>query len=122
MKFYPPNGEKSLTVGLTSGHMAVIPAEGIELEGRFHKEAISRGALTESMRNDVLAQDPAADEVGSFNRKDAIAKAMNIMLAVADKDEFTNDGKPDTRALSKRCGFTVTRDERDEVWEEVAED
>ena len=43
IKFYPPSGKESVTVGLTSGHMAVVNAEGTVLDKLFHAEAIAHG-------------------------------------------------------------------------------
>jgi hypothetical protein len=45
MKFLPPKGKVSVFLGLTSGHAAVVMAEGTELHARFHREALRRGCV-----------------------------------------------------------------------------
>lgn len=114
MKFRSPTDEP-LHIGLTSGHTIVIPPEGIELPQIFRKEAIAQGAEPDTGETDEQ-QSQAAPQ---FNRKEAIAKAINEMLDGAAEDDFTKDGKPDLRKLNARVGFQVARDEADAIWGEI---
>ena len=115
MKFYPP-GKESVQIGLTSGHMATIEPTGTELHPSFHKEAIARGCMPEG-----IGQAPQEQAQG-FDKMASIVEAMYKMVDEGIESEFTGDGKPDVRAVSKRVGFTVSRGERDGAWEAVTQD
>ena len=114
IKFYPPAGKESVTVGLTSGHMAVVNAEGTALDKLFHAEAIAQGCR---LTND---EDDAQDE--TFDRAGRIREVMEDLLDSNNEDAFTANGLPQTDVLSKACGFRVTSSERDAIWAEVSAD
>lgn len=116
MKFRSPTPEP-VSVGLTSGHTAVVPPEGVELDEMFHREAIAKGCLPGTM-SDVVAtiQKPA------FDRALVIGEALDAMIVSANPEDFTAAGKPDLNRLAAKVGFKVTRDEADAVWAEVSKD
>lgn len=115
MKFFPPTDE-AVQIGLTSGHMAIVEATGTELHPSFHKEAIARGCMPEGIGR--APQEPAV----GFDKMATIIEAMQAMVDDGIEAEFTGDGKPDVRALSKRVGFTVSKGERDGAWDAVADE
>ena len=115
IKFYPPAGKDTVTVGLTSGHMAVVNEEGTVLDKLFHAEAIAQGCR---LTNDD--DDGAQDE--TFDRAGRIREVMEDLLDSNNPDAFTANGLPQTDVLSKACGFRVTSSERDAVWAEVSAD
>jgi len=115
MKFFPPENQP-IQIALTSGHIAVVEPTGTDIHKIFHKQAIALGCLPEGVERDTPA------DTKPFDKASAIIEAMYKMVDDADESEFTGDGKPDVRALSKRVGFAVTRDERDSAWEAVGDD
>lgn len=115
MKFLPPENQP-VQIALTSGHIAIVEPEGTDIPKIFHKQAIALGCLPEGVEREASA------DAKPFDKSSAIIEAMYAMVDDADESEFTGDGKPDVRALSKRVGFTVTRDERDVAWEAVGDD
>lgn len=114
MKFRSTTGEE-VHISLTTGHTALVGTELTELSPIFHKEAIARGCLPEGVE-----PDEAADTSGSFNRKQVIVDALNLMMDGDTDGDFKADGKPNLTALNKRVGFQVARDEADEIWTEVS--
>ena len=44
MKFRSPS-DQPIHIALTTGHTAVVPPDGVELDPMFHKEASARGAV-----------------------------------------------------------------------------
>jgi len=116
MKFKSPTAEP-IYIGLTSGHTCVIGPELVEVEQRFHREAVARGAIPEGMEKSV-AQTGGHEATSS----ELILAAVKAMVAEANADDFANDGKPKATSLSKRVGFTVTREQRDEAWAAVEQD
>lgn len=115
MKLRSPT-ETPIHVALTSGHTAVIGPEPIEVDKRFFRAAIAKGALREG-------EEPEQAEVRAEATKlDLIVAAMRLMVAGDEPADFNNDGKPDLRRLSKRAGFEVARDERDAAWQKLADE
>lgn len=112
VKFYPPKGKETVTVGLISGHMAVVNAEGTILNKMFHAEAIAQGCR---LSND---DDEGDDE--TFDRAAQIRGAIEDLLDSDNAEAFTANGLPQTDALSKACGFRVSSSERDAAWAEVS--
>lgn len=116
MKFRSPT-EQPIYMALTSGHTFVVRQELIEVPKMFHRQAVMEGCIPEGM--DSLPKD---DDTPSATKQSLIVEAMRKMVNEANTDDFTNDGKPDTRKLSARVGFTVLKEERDAAWEVVSED
>jgi hypothetical protein len=119
MKFRSPTDE-AIHVALTNGMTANVTPEGIELDPVFHREAITRGCVPDTLApGDVAALgDPPADP--SFNRAEVIAKALQDMLDGTSPDDFKKDGTPDLRQVSRRVGFQVNRDEVAAAWAEAS--
>ena len=114
MKFRSPTHEP-LHVALTTGHTAVVSAEGTELDPMFHREAVARGAVPADSSG--AGADMQAQLLG---RHLAIKDALNAMLNGTDKDDFTADGKPNLIRLKAKAGFAVTREEADPIFAELA--
>lgn len=116
MKFYSPSAAP-LHVGLTSGHMAVITSDGVELDPMFHREAVAKGAIPETLRGAEGASD--AVPVKPVVREDEIRAAITAMLDGDDEDDFNEDGKPNLNRLKARLGFSISREEADAAFEAV---
>ena len=114
MKFRSPTDEP-LHVSLTTGHTAVIPPptdeapNGIEIEKRFHREAIRAGALPEGV------QAEEKEETGP-TRGDVIEKAIQASLDGNEPDDFNRDGTPNITSLQRRTGFKLAREEINAAW------
>lgn len=113
MKFYSPTSEP-LQVGLTSGHMAVVTADGVDLDPMFHREAIARGAIPASLTGQAVAGTAPA-----FDRAQAIRDAITAMLDGGEEGDFNDDGKPNLTKLNAKVGFKVPREEADAVFAEL---
>ena len=116
MKFRSPT-ENPVYLANTAGHTFVVGPELVEVPKMFHRAAVLEECIPEGMDASPSAE-PAADAT----KMDLIAKALRAMVADADTADFNNDGRPDTRRLSARCGFTVLASERDAAWEAVQDD
>ena len=114
MKFRSPS-DQPIHIALTTGHTAVVPPDGVELNPMFHKEASARGAVCfdENAHAVALTMTPEV-------RKAAISAAMKGMLDGANEGDFTADGKPNLAKLKNRVGFTVSREEADAAWSVVS--
>ena len=110
MKFRSPS-DQPIHIALTTGHTAVVTAEGVVLDKMFHKEASARGAVAFDANTKFVP--PPED------RKAAISAALTSMLDGKDEDDFTADGKPNLRKLKERVGFALTREESDAVFIEL---
>lgn len=121
MKFYPPTNEP-LSIGLTSGHMAVVTAEGTPLESMFHKEAVARGAIPETLRKARKGggdDGDAALAAAAEQRGAAIREAITGMLNGDDEGDFNADGTPNLGKLKTKVGFAVTREEAVAIFNEL---
>lgn len=117
MKFYSPSDEP-LQIGLTSGHMAVIPSDGVELDPMFHREAVANGAIPETLFG-VEGSAGKSDGGGVMVRESEIKLAITAMLDGDDEGDFNEDGKPNLNRLKAKLGFSVTREEADAAFEEL---
>lgn len=115
MKFRSPT-DAPLHIALTTGHTAVVSADGTELAPMFHREAVARGAFP--VESSAAGLDLQTQLLG---RQLAIKEALNAMLNGADKDDFTADGKPNLTRLKAKAGFAVTREEADAVFAELVQ-
>ena len=114
MKFRSPTTE-SVSVGLTSGHMAVVTPEPVELGAIFHREAIALGCIPEGV---AAAVSPSNTK--TFDRALVIGEALQAAIDEGKPEDFKQDGMPDLGALAKRVGFKVSREEADAIWAEVS--
>lgn len=110
MKLYAPT-EQAVHIGLTTGHTIVIERDGTEVPPMFRREAIARGCLA--------SQDEVPDTTA--DRTQLIRNALKAMLDGANEGDFTAEGKPNLRVLKSKCGFDVTREEADALFDEVSE-
>lgn len=106
-----------MMVGLTSGHTKVIThkPEGTDVPPMFRKEAIARGCVPVG-----VGADAEAPQETEKTKQEQIIAAIEQMLDGGNEEDFTADGKPDVRALSRMAGFQIAREERDAAWEEVS--
>ena len=114
MKFRSPTDE-NVSVGMTTGHMAVITPEGVELDAIFHREAVALGCIPEG-----TSAPASALEAKAFDRALVIGEALQAAVDNGKPEDFKTDGTPDLNALSKRVGFKVGREEADAIWAEVS--
>lgn len=115
MKFRSPTDEP-IYMALTTGHTCVVGPELVEVPDAFRRKAIAEGCLAEGETAAVV------EVAAQATKMDLIREALRKMIADAEEADFNNDGKPDLRRLSKKAGFEVSRDERDEAWQDMAED
>lgn len=114
MKFKPPKGiTEPLSIGLTSGHSLLIEPKGTTVPTHFRRAAIAAGCIPVGMDADEAELTLDAGDV----RQQRIIEGIEKMLDGDDESDFSQDGKPDARKLSKVVGFMVSREERDAAWE-----
>jgi hypothetical protein len=118
MKFRSPTAEP-IYVGLTTGHTCQIPPatdenpDGIEIEARFRRAAIAEGAIPAGV--------PVLEAETSHvpTRTSVIDAALNAMADGNEASDFKRDGTPDMNAVTRRCGFKVSREEVDSAWAKI---
>jgi hypothetical protein len=115
MKFCSTTGA-DVQLGLTTGHMAVVTPAGVELDPRFHKEAIANGCMPAGMTDD----EPADPDAKTFDRAQVIKDALNGMLAGSNPEDFTTAGKPNLKRVQALIGFNADRSEVDVIWDAIS--
>lgn len=113
MKFRSPS-DQPIHIALTTGHTAVVPPDGVELDPMFRKEASARGAVCFDENAPAVALTMTPDV-----RKAAISAAMKGMLDGANEGDFTAKGEPNLQRLKAAVGFAVTREEADAIFIEL---
>lgn len=111
-KFRSPS-DQPIHIALTTGHTAVIPPEGVDLDPMFHREASARGAV--AFDESSLVVSTMTPDV----RNAAISAALTAMLDGKAEDDFTTEGKPNLLKLRARVGFAVAREEADAVFTDL---
>ena len=114
MKFRAPSDEP-VHLRLLTGHTATLTREWKELDEIFHAAAFEKRCECDKggiiAPKDVAIQ--AADQSdGKFADADAHYRAaLTTMLERNEEGDFTQDGLPNLKALSKVIGFTAVREE-----------
>ena len=113
---------KELRIASTSGHVVKLPAETtVEIPEAIVSEACARGCVVVGDYDpDPEAREPV------YGKEAADRKALNEiriliehMIEDSKPNEWTNEGKPDAKALTRRrSGQRVTKAMRDKVWDE----
>lgn len=77
----------------------------------------------------VVADDPAVveetmkaldkEKADAENRVPTISEAVKQLVARNQRGDFTAGGRPNLNVLSKMCGFTVTAQEMEPIWNSV---
>ena len=113
MKFKTSTGS-SLQIILLSGHSIVIgPEFGEHVPDIFVNECLAKGCIADrsiAEPNDAKVQAGAGAE-GQEDQKQAYRKAFVTMLERNEEGDFTNDGFPNTNAVSKLVGFRANKEE-----------
>lgn len=109
--------EEDTHLALTSGHSAIVTAEGNDIDPRFHAEAIRRGCKPIGIEIPPEAQ--AAD---GFNRAKALRDGITQMLESTEDGMFTANNKPNIKKLASIVGFNPDREEVDATWSAIQEE
>lgn len=126
-RFVSTTGKPEL-LALLSGHTASVTnePEGTPLHPRFHRIAVLSGVVPLAMAESfVAAQEAERNETGGVDKQTLIENAIDDMVKIADSNPakqaelFTNDGRPDARAIATRIGMPVSASERDAAWDKI---
>ena len=110
--------ETPVRVALTSGHVALIGPEWVELAPMFHAGALAQGCITNEMQTlpEVYEPEAGTPEAG---QADIIRMTLEKMLDSSDKGYFTAAGQPDIRTVRRLSGMHASRDVILSVWAEM---
>lgn len=126
-KFLSTTGDVVM-LALSNGHtVAVSHDKPTPLHPRFHRKAVEKGCMPESVviasREAGVNIDGSEEDVNTeATRSEIVLRNIAQMVEQADSNPelqpqfFTGDGRPDVNVLSARCGFKVTAGERDKAW------
>lgn len=93
------------------GHTAIIGREWRSLPVLMHDAAYTAGCESREVDGGATKQPPPATET-----EKKVVEGIKAMLARTQKGDFSKEGLPDTRALSKVCGFEVSQEQSDAAW------
>ena len=129
MKFRSRRDGEVIRIASTSGHICLVGSEFVEVPDHMEPDAYAAGCVSEALYNSIKAdmeKDAAAKAalVGGALTEDqkheAIKVAIGAMLDSKDESSFTKEGLPNMKALVKQTGFTVSKEEMEKAWSEIA--
>ena len=129
MKFRSRRDNEVIRIASTSGHICLVGSEFVEVPDHMESDAYAAGCVSEALYNSIKAdmeKDAAAKAalVGGALTEDqkheAIKVAIGAMLDSKDESSFTKEGLPNMKALVKQTGFTVSKEEMEKAWSEIA--
>lgn len=121
VRFIAPGKEPVAIVLTRGGHSASVTddPEGTPLHARFHRQAVMLGCMPLGLQTASVKEDVAN---ARKDRSELLQSCIAALVSEASEDEekrkdyFTNDGRPDTRAMAVRLGFPVSAADRDDAW------
>jgi len=118
MLFKSPT-ETPIYVPSTSGVCAWVGPEYRELPAILHREALAKNCITDNMDAASIAEQ-GRSEPGRINAPEERLREVLIELSVRGvAEDFTRDGLPDLRKLTKKAGFSVNRDDMIRIWQQI---
>lgn len=118
MKFKSPT-EKPVYVASTTSVCAWVGPEYRELPACLHREALAKGCITDNMDAASISEQ-GQSEPGRINAPEERLRDVLVELSVrGGAEDFTRDGLPDMRKLTKKCGFGVNREDMVRIWQQI---
>ena len=113
-----------IRVALTSGHVAIIDKEPIELPELFWAEAYASGAVSGDMEGSSVADKAKAKkeeiEANQLKEKEELTEVLKGLFS-DPQGSLDKNGLPLTRKVSARLGRTINRPQMLKIWEELKE-
>ena len=107
---------KGHTIRFQKGKPTHVPKE-------VFADAVAIGALAEDGSDPNIIKDEVAKKVvDSADRAPLIRKALEKIVAVNKRADFTAAGIPTEKAVEREVGFDVDKRELNEVWNQMHED
>ena len=107
---------KGHTIRFQKGTPTHVPKE-------VFADAVAIGALAEDGSDPNIIKDEVAKKVvDSADRAPLIRKALEKIVAVNKRADFTAAGIPTEKAVEREVGFDVDKRELNEVWNQMHED
>lgn len=128
MKFRSRSDEQVIRLASTSGHIVLVGKDFVEVPEHMESQAYAEGCVSEALYNSIRAdmeKDAAAQAaligggLTAEQKREAVKAAIVAMLDGKEEGSFTAAGLPNMKALAKQCGFQVTKDEMEAVWETI---
>ena len=120
MKFRSRTTSETVRIASTSGHIVLVGNDFVEVPDHMVADAYAAGCISEDMYlsiKDELQKQAEAD--AKIDRPAVVDEKMQQMLDSEDKSYFTKEGLPNKKVLNTLCGFTVSNDEFEKVWQKI---
>jgi len=122
MNFRSPT-DAPVHLALLTGHTAVVTREWAPLDPIFHAKAFERRCECDA--REVLAPKDIPVEAAEVSSgryasiDDHYREALRTMLERSEEGDFTNDGLPNIKAVSKVVGFGAVKEDVLRVYREM---
>lgn len=111
MQFRAPSGE--IRVSNIYGHSAIVGTEWMALPEILHRDAMAAGCICEQSVIETKAPAPetAADAPKRVvDEATVIREVLEVMLVRNEDGDFTADGTPNAKVVSKLAGMNVRKE------------
>lgn len=111
MQFRSPSGE--IRVSNIFGHSAIVGEEFAPLPEVLHRDAMAAGCICE--QNVVETKAPVAKTADDapkqvMDEATVIREVLQVMLVRGEDGDFTADGTPNAKVVSKLAGMNVRKE------------
>jgi len=111
MQFRSPSGE--IRVSNIFGHSAIVGEEFVPLPEVLHRDAMAAGCICE--QNVVETTAPVAKTAADAPKQvvdeaTVIREVLEVMLVRGEDGDFTADGTPNAKVVSKLAGMNVRKE------------
>ena len=129
MKFRSRRDDEVIRIASTTGHICLVGSEFVEVPEHMESDAYAAGCVSEALYNSIKAdmeKDAAAKvalaggSLTAAQKHAAIKVAIGSMLDGKDEGSFTKEGLPNMKVLVKQTGFSVSKEEMEAAWNEIA--
>lgn len=111
MRYRHPN---TVRLALTTGHVAFVGPEWVELPDIFQQAAVLAGCEIEQNiipPTPVVKPKASPQAVVNVDDESVIRRALETMLGREEEGDFTSTGLPSIKALEKVAGIQVSKSE-----------
>ena len=111
MQFRSPRGE--IRVSNIFGHSAIVGEEWTTVPEVLHRDAMAAGCICE--QNVVETKAPVAETAPDAPKQvvdeaTVIREVLEVMLVRGEDGDFTADGTPNAKVVSKLAGMNVRKE------------
>ena len=113
MKYRSPTNEP-VRISSTSGRIMIIGPKLVEIPPDLEAEARYKGCVSEQIMEGLSSREQNTPQLLS------VEDAIRSMISMPEDGDFTAQGLPNLRSLTRLCQRNITKEEMMPAWEKVS--